>query len=56
MERAWVIKTKRSLELDAQKSLLEPLLGVVYRDLEDGNCPQEKVELIAICEIGRAHV
>ncbi len=49
MERKWVVKTKRSLEIEAQKSLLEPLLDVITRDLEDGNCPQDKIELIRIC-------
>ncbi len=49
MERKWVVKTKRSLEIEAQKSLLEPLLDVITRDLADGNCPQDKIELIRIC-------
>ncbi len=49
MERIWVVKTKRSLELDAQKTLLEPLLDVFTRDLQDGGCPQEKIELVRIC-------
>lgn len=49
MERIWVVKTKRSLELDAQRTLLEPLLDVFTRDLEDGGCPQEKIELVRIC-------
>ena len=49
MERKWVVKTKRSLEVEAQKSLLEPLLDVFTRDLKDGNCPDDKIELIRIC-------
>ncbi len=49
MERIWVVKTKRSLELDAQRTLLEPLLDVFSRDLADGGCPQDKIELIRIC-------
>ena len=49
MERIWVVKTKRSLELDAQRSLLEPLLDVFTRDLKDGGCPEDKIELIRIC-------
>lgn len=49
MERKWVVKTKRSLEIEAQKSLLEPLLDVITRDLEDGNCPKDKIELVRIC-------
>lgn len=49
MERTWIVKTKRSLELDAQRSLLEPLLDVFSRDLKDGNCPEEKIEEIRIC-------
>ena len=49
MERTWIVKTKRSLELDAQRSLLEPLLDVFSRDLQDGNCPEEKIEEIRIC-------
>lgn len=49
MERSWVVKTKRSLELGAQRSLLEPLLDVVSRDLKDGACPEEKIEVVRIC-------
>ncbi len=49
MERIWVVKTKRSLEVDAQRTLLEPLLDVFSRDLKDGGCPDEKIELIRIC-------
>ena len=49
MERTWIVKTKRSLELDAQRSLLEPLLDVVSRDLTDGGCPEDKIEIIRIC-------
>ncbi len=49
MERKWVVKTKRSLEIEAQKTLLEPLLDVITRDLIDGNCPQDKIELVRIC-------
>ncbi len=49
MERIWIVKTKRSLELEAQRSLLEPLLDVFTRDLQDGGCPEEKIEMIRIC-------
>ncbi len=49
MERSWVVKTKRSLELAAQKSLLTPLLDVFTGDLKRENCPESKIEAIRIC-------
>ncbi len=47
-DRIWVLTTKRSLELEAQRSMLEPLLSVFERDLRDGGCPQERIEAIRI--------
>lgn len=47
-ERIWVVKTNRTLQIDARRSLLEPLLDIFEQDLKEGNCPKDRIEEIRI--------
>lgn len=47
-ERIWVLKTNRTLQIDAHRSLLEPLLDIFEKDLREGHCPDDRIEEIRI--------